>query len=124
MKMRGAIIAAAALAIMMSSCDVISQNVATSGPKRYKSEVSSMALEMKDNIAVKGEILPSTRTKFNNIMKNWEKEMGGTGSYIKLKEIQTVLEKIDKAPASAFREQQQINLNLEELLEILKTEIK
>jgi hypothetical protein len=124
MALRISFILLVALLALTASCDVIQGNVALSGPKRYKSELSALALQMKDEIDQKGEISGGTDKKLAELMTNWEPEMGKLGSFIKLRDIRASMDEIKANPSVQFKKNQQIALDISDMLEILKTEVK
>ena len=116
--------AALLILLLVSSCDVLTKNVATSGPKRYKVEVTKVLDNMKADIANKGEITPTTRKQFEALLSKWESEMSSRATYIRMKDIQKSIAKIDSGEGSAFKEQQQITAWVGEIYDVLQTEVE
>jgi hypothetical protein len=125
--MRTLSLSAAALlliALLATSCDVLTKNVATSGPKRYKVEVTKVLDNMKADISTKGEISTTTRKQFESLLAKWESEMKSRATYIRMKDIQKSIAKVDSGEGSAFKEQQQITAWIGEIYDVLQTEVE
>jgi hypothetical protein len=110
--------------LLLASCDVLSSTVATSGPKKYKSEVASTGQQVRREIETDGSVSEGTRKKFDAMLARWEGERGKFGSFIKLKEAQKELDLALSEPANAFNHYQFASGAISDALNVLQTEVK
>jgi hypothetical protein len=126
MKLRNALIALAAVALLISAtgCDVLKKNIATSGPQRYKSEVASVLQDAKDQLDNDGKLSPTTRKKFDGIIVKYEPQFKTMNSMRALKDAQAELDKMESDPNNAFQHKDQAMYNFAEALKALETEVR
>jgi len=112
------------LMLVTASCDEVTKNVATSGPKRYKAEVSSLLLEMKAEIESSGAASDRTYKKLEGIVEKWKTEMGAKQSYINLTDMKKHIDAARAEPGKAFQSYREAGLMLTRTLDTLKTEVQ
>lgn len=126
MKLRNALIALAAVALLLaaSGCDVLKKNIATSGPQRYKSEVASVLQDMRDQLDTDGKVKPATRKKFDTIITKYEPQFKDMNSMRALKSAQEELDKMESDPNNAFQHKDQAIYHFAEVSRALETEVR
>ena len=69
MNMRHALITFATVVLLLAAtgCDIMSKNIAVSGPKRYKSEVAAVLGDAKEQLDTDGKLKPATRSIFSHM---------------------------------------------------------
>jgi hypothetical protein len=117
-------LAAALLVLAASGCDVLSKNISTSGPQRYKAEVAAVLQDAKEQLDNEGKIHPTTRKKLDGIVTRYEKDMAPMTSMRELKEAQVSLDKMESEPNNAFQYKDSAMLNFAEALKALETEVR
>lgn len=108
----------------LASCDEVKGNVALSGPKRYKSEVSANLLEIKDEIEKNGQVSEPSYNKLSGILDRYKDEFGGKGSYHNLQEIKKHLDTGRENPSAAFQANQEAIIMVGRAQDVLMTEVQ
>jgi hypothetical protein len=126
MQLRFALIALAAIALLVSAsgCDILKKNIATSGPARYKSEVASTLGEAKDQLDTNGQLTPATRKKIDGIITKYEPQFKEMNSMRALKNAQDQLNQMTSDPNNAFQHKDQAMYHFAEALKALETEVR
>jgi hypothetical protein len=125
MRMHKAMLAALGLiVVLLSGCDVLKQNIATSGPKKYKVEITNAILDIKRDLDEQGEISEGHMAAFRKVMDKWEGEMGGRGSYMSATKAWDAMQLAKSDPANAFKHNRNALGEFDRILETLTTEVK
>ncbi|MCC7478267.1 hypothetical protein IT575_07380 [bacterium] len=123
---RKALLYVAALVVfaLLTSCDVLKQNIATSGPKRYKVQLTQCLEDARREIDQDGEPREVTVTQLKEILTNYEKEMSSFGSYMAAKEAADFIDQARADQANSFKLYQEAKLKIDRVLDALQTEVK
>ncbi len=123
---RKALLFVAALVViaLFTGCDVLKQNIATSGPKRYKVQLTQCLEDARREIDQDGEPREVTVTQLHEILANYEKEMGTFGSYMAAKEAADFIDQAKADQSNAFKLYQEAKLKIDRVLDALQTEVK
>src|SRR5688572_27958027 len=126
MNMRHALITCATVVLLLvtTGCDIMSKNIAVSGPKRYKSEVAAVLGDAKEQLDTDGKLKPATRSKIDSIVTRYEAEFKDMSSMRALKKAQEELDKMVSEPNNAFQHKDQAMYNFAEALKYLETEVR
>jgi hypothetical protein len=124
MKLRIALIAIAAVALCVTSCDVLKKNISTSGPQRFKAEVAAVLQDAKEQLENDGKMNPITRKKLDGIIAKNEATMGGGNSMRALKDAQKELDLMESDSTNAFQHKSNAQVHFQEALKALETEVR
>lgn len=123
---RKALLYVAALVViaLLTGCDVLKQNIATSGPKRYKVVLTQCLENARREIDEDGAVRDVTYSQLVDILAKYKDELGGNGSYMAASEAKDEMDKARANEADAFKAYQEAKLKIDRVLDALQTEIK
>ena len=123
---RKALLYVAALIVIavLTGCDVLKENVATSGPKRYKVVITQCLENARREIDENGAVSNVTYEQLTDILAKYKDELGGNGSYMAATEAKDEMDKARADKAVEFKAYQEAKLKIDRVLDALQTEIK
>jgi len=116
-------VAVIVLLLLSSGCDVLKKNIATSGPKRYKSEIAAVSEDIKEQLDNDGKVNPTTAAKFSGIVDKYQKDFGTMNSWHKLDECRKEIALMDSDSGNSFTHKTNAEYALAEALKTLETEV-
>lgn len=126
MVLRKALLLAAAVVVfaLLGSCDVLKQNIATTGPKRYKVLITQNLENVRREIDQDGQVKDSSVEELEKILKDYEGEMGKFGSYAAGKKALEHLKTGQADEGKRFHEYQEAKFEIDKVLDALQTEVQ
>lgn len=123
---RKALLYVAALVViaLLTGCDVLKQNIATGGPKRYKVVLTGCLQNAAREIDEAGAVRDVTYNELVEILTKYKDEMGAKGSYLAATEAKDEMDKARANEADAFKAYQEAKLKIDRVLDALQTEVK
>lgn len=103
---------------------VCCNTLALSGEKKYKVDLSSILLNIVDEIETDGVVSERTYTKFAGLLERTEEEFGVRSSHMLSKDALKALQNAKEDPNSAFDHYQNALMNIANVQDALKTEIR
>ena len=115
-----AVLAVLTLVAQLASCN----QLALTGPQKYKTDLSATCSRIVLDLDQNGEVSAYAFGKLEKVLKNWEEDFSGKGSFMKAIEIRDLINEAREDPNGAFQKYQAVRMKITEIQSVLQTEVK
>jgi len=114
------LVAAACLMLSIVGCNAL----ALGGEKKYKVDLQNSLLKINEQIEQDGTVSDSAIAKLQNVLKKYEDEFSGRGSFTSTMSLLDMLAKVKDEPENEFMINQSVLVMIVDIQDTLKTEVK